>query len=142
MAWSFPDHFSEIHRQADSGTRDLSEIENEILGIDHAELGALYLERHRLPELMVNSARYHHCPEKAEQFQHVVAAVQIADLLLRSEKIGVSGNYMEVTREECFTASGWKVLLPDTPAKPKSTSPAPRLSRTLEQIPQMLEGLV
>jgi putative nucleotidyltransferase with HDIG domain len=141
MAWTFPDHFSEIHRQAAPGTRDLVEIENEILGIDHAELGALYLERHRLPELMSASARYHHQPEKAGQFPQVIAAVQIADLLLRSEKMGCSGNYMEVTREQCFTANGWKVLLDETRTEEQNIARA-SLSRTLEQMPQMLEGLV
>lgn len=141
MAWTFPDHFAEIHRQAVAGTRDLVEIENEVMGIDHAELGALYLERHHLPELMINSARYHHQPEKSVQSPQVIAAVQIADLLLRSEKIGYSGNYMEVTREECFTAPGWKVLLHDTPEAEQAIARA-SLSRTLGQIPQMLEGLV
>ncbi len=141
MAWTFPDHFSEIHRQASTGTRELAEIESEILGIDHAELGALYLERHRLPEIMISSARYHHHPEKATQFQHVIAAVQIADLLLRSEKIGLSGNYVEVTREQCFQASGWKVLIPNAGEAEINIARA-SLSRTLEQIPQMLEGLV
>src|ERR1700759_2097280 len=66
MAWSFPDHFAEIHRQAVQATTDLSEIETDILGIDHSELGALYLERHRLPELMIKAARFHHHPEKAD----------------------------------------------------------------------------
>src|ERR1039458_9300618 len=32
MAWTFPDHFAEIHRQAAAGARDLVEIEAEILG--------------------------------------------------------------------------------------------------------------
>ncbi|HZT21439.1 MAG TPA: HDOD domain-containing protein, partial [Verrucomicrobiae bacterium] len=65
MAWSFPDHFAEIHRQAEPGRRDLVELENEILGMDHGELGARYLERHHLPELMVNAVRFHHRPEQA-----------------------------------------------------------------------------
>jgi HD-like signal output (HDOD) protein len=141
MAWTFPDHFAEIHHQALLGTRDLVEIENEVLGIDHAELGALFLERHHLPELMISSSRYHHQPEKALQHPQIIAAVQIADLLLRSEKIGCSGNYLEVLREECFTAPGWKVLLHDTPEAEQTMARA-SLSRTLEQIPQMLEGLV
>src|ERR1044071_5457774 len=38
MAWTFPDHFAEIHRQAAERGRELTEIEKEILGIDHAEL--------------------------------------------------------------------------------------------------------
>ena len=141
MAWTFPDHFSEIHRQALAGERDLSEIEVEILGVNHSQLGALYLERHRLPELMIHSARYHHCPEKAPQHNHVIAAVQLADLLLRSAAIGRSGNYVPVTREECFAAPVWNLLLAKTPEAEQALVKA-AISRTLEQIPSMLEGMV
>jgi putative nucleotidyltransferase with HDIG domain len=141
MAWTFPDHFAEIHRQAAASARELVEIENEVLGIDHCELGASYLERHHLPELMVHSARHHHHPEKAAKFPQAIAAVQIADLLLRSEKMGYSGNHREVTRDECFTASGWKMLLPDVCEAEHNIARA-SLTRTLEQMPQMLEGLV
>lgn len=141
MAWAFPDHFAEIHRQALESKRDLILIENEILGVDHAELGALYLERHRLPDLMVKMARYHHQPEKAEGCERIVASAQIADLLLRSEKIGCSGNYQEVTREECMAASGWNILLAKTPDMERNIVQA-SLSHKLQLIPRMLEGLV
>jgi putative nucleotidyltransferase with HDIG domain len=141
MASTFPDHFTEIHRQAIQGAHDLVEIENEVLGIDHAELGALYLERHRLSDLLVQTARFHHQPEQAKNHGQLIASVQIADLLIRSEKMGISGNYLEVTREQCFSASGWKVLFPDTHETEQTIARA-SLSRTLEQMPQMLEGLV
>jgi HD-like signal output (HDOD) protein len=141
MAWTFPDYFAEIHRQALPGTRALSEIEEEILGVNHSELGAFYLERHRLPELMIHSARFHHCPEKAPQFNHVIASVQLADLLLRAEGIGCSGNYVTVTREECFAAPVWNQLLAKTPEAEQALVKA-ALSRTLEEIPNMLEGMV
>ncbi len=141
MAWTFPDHFTEIHRQAALAARDLLEIEMEILGMDHSELGALYLERHRLPDLMVKAARFHHHPEKADEYAPTIAAVQIADLLLRSEKIGFSGNCVAVTRGQCFTASGCKVLFPNDKEGENAIAQA-SLSRTLEQIPSMLEGMV
>ncbi|HEX4349333.1 MAG TPA: HDOD domain-containing protein [Verrucomicrobiae bacterium] len=141
MAWSFPDHFAEIHRQALTGTSGISEIEDEVLGINHSELGALYLERHRLPELMIYSARYHHNPDKAPQFRHTIAAVQLADLLLRSSKIGCSGDYVEVTRDQCYSAPVWNVLLARTPEAEQAIVKA-SLSRTLDQIPTMLEGMV
>src|ERR1051325_7540110 len=141
MAWSFPDHFSEIHRQALQGACDLAEIETEILGIDHAELGALYLERHRLPELMVKAARFHHRPEKADHHALIVASVQIADLLLRSEKIGCSGNYVEVTQDQCLAASGWSVLFPNVQEAEQAIARA-SLHRSLERLPGVLEGLV
>lgn len=141
MAWSFPDHFAEIHRQALQTKGNLIEIENEILGMDHAELGALYLERHRLPELMIKTARFHHQPEKAEGSERIVASVQVADLLLRSENMGCSGNYMEVTREECMAADGWKLLLADMPEMERTIMQA-SLSHKLQLLPRMLEGLV
>jgi len=141
MAWSFPDHFTEIHRQACEGVRDLSEIENEVLGIEHSELGALYLERHRLPELMVQAARFHHCPERASHHSAIIAAVQIADLLLRSEQIGCSGNFLPVTRAQCLAASGWAVLLPNVNDAEQAIAKA-SLHHSLERLPQVLEGLV
>jgi putative nucleotidyltransferase with HDIG domain len=141
MAWTFPDHFTEIHRQALAGTTAISEIEDAVLGVNHCELGALYLERHRLPELMIYVARFHHSPDKSPQFRHSIAAVQLADLLVRSSNIGCSGDYVEVTREACYEAPAWNVLLARTPEAEQAIVKA-SLSRTLEQIPTMLEGMV
>lgn len=141
MAWSFPDHFAEIHRNALSGARDLREIENEVLGIDHSELGALYLRRQNLPDLMIKSARYHHNPEEADNHTQIIASVQIADLLLRSEHIGCSGNFVEVTREQCLAASGWSVLFPKSRESELAIARA-SLHRSLERLPHVLEGLV
>jgi putative nucleotidyltransferase with HDIG domain len=141
MAWSFPDHFSEIHRQAESGQRDLVAIENEVLGIDHAELGALYLERHRLPELMVQAVRYHHRPEEAVSNQLIIASVQIADLLMRNAQIGHSGNYVAVSQEDCLQAAGWKILFPNMHDSDQAIARA-SFNRSLERLPHILEGLV
>jgi HD-like signal output (HDOD) protein len=141
MAWTFPDHFAEIHRQATLAARDLTEIETEILGVDHAELGGLYLERHRLPEVLVKSARFHHRPELAGSHQPIVASVQIADLLMRNARIGCSGNFIEVTRQECLGASGWRVLFPDQTSAEHAIGRA-ALHRSVERLPHVLEGLV
>ena len=141
MAWSFPDHFAEIHRRAAMATQELPQIETEVLGIDHCELGALYLERNHLPDLMVQSARFHHQPEKAEAHQVIIASVQIADLLLRNARIGCSGSFVEVTREQCLEASGWHVLFPQKSASEQTIARA-SLHRCLERLPSVLEGLV
>ena len=141
MAWSFPEHFSAIHLVSTETKRPLVEIEEEILGLSHSELGALYLERHRLPEIMIVSARYHHRPTEAPVHRHTLAAVRLADMLLHSENIGVSGDYVPVTREECFAAPVWNQLLAKTPEAEQAIVKA-ALSRTLEQIPHMLAGMV
>ncbi|MCX7866964.1 HDOD domain-containing protein [Limisphaera sp. VF-2] len=141
MAWSFPEHFAEIHRQAGAGTRELTEIEREILGLDHAELGAMYLERQRLPDLMVRAARYHHRPQDSEQHTALVASVHVADLLLRAEGIGYSGNHVPVTREQCQESAGWKLLFPNPQDSEQAIARA-SLERSLERLPHILEGLV
>jgi putative nucleotidyltransferase with HDIG domain len=141
MAWGFPEQFSEIHRQAATGERELADIETEILGMDHAELGAMYLERHRLPDVMIRTARFHHHPEKADQYQTLIAAVQVADLLMRNAKIGCSGNFREVTIEHCQAATGWQVLS-SRPGGPENSIARASLSRSLERLPSVLEGLV
>lgn len=141
MAWAFPDHFATIHRHAMETKRDLIELENEILGIDHTELGALYMERHRLPEQMIKTARFHHHPEKAEGFERLVACVHIGDMLVRSEKMGFSGNYLEVTHEQCMAAPAWEILLPGMHEMERTLLQA-SLSNKLQSMPRMLEGLV
>ena len=141
MAWSFPDHFATIHREAARGEKDLLEIENEILGMDHARLGALYLERHHLPERMIKAAQFHHQPENADAHAAVIAAIQIADLMMRNARIGCSGNFKEVTLDQCKNASGWRVLFPAQGESEESIARA-SLHRSLERLPQVLEGLV
>jgi putative nucleotidyltransferase with HDIG domain len=141
MAWSFPDHFTEIHRQASPGLQDLVAVEIDVLGLDHGEVGALYLEHHRLPEVMIQSARFHHHPENALEHRALVASVQISDLLLRNAKIGCSGNFVEVTQEQCLAASGWHVLFPK-PGEAEHAIARASLNRSLERLPSVLEGLV
>lgn len=141
MAWTFPDHFALIHQEAEPGTRNLIEIEREILGVDHGELGALYLERHHLPELMVQTTRFHHDPEKATSHQTIIVSVQIADLLMRNAQIGCSGNYVTVTPELYLQASGWRVLFPSQVDAEHAIARA-SLQRSIERLPRMLEGLV
>jgi hypothetical protein len=70
-----------------------------------------------------------------------VASVQIADLLLRNAKIGCSGNYVEVTHDQCLAATGWHVLFPK-PGEAEHAIARASLDRSLERLPSVLEGLV
>ena len=141
MASAFPHHFAEIHRRMREAPRDLREIETEVLGMDHSELGALYLEHHLLPDIMVESARHHHQPERASRHAQIVAAVQVADLLVRHAKIGNSGDLREVTSEEWLNASGWGILFSRQSDDELAIARA-SLKRSLDRLPIILEGLV
>lgn len=141
MASAFPAHFGAIYGQPDAPVDDLLAHERAILGIDHAELGALYLKQHNLPDVLVETARYHHKPERAGQYAPIVAAVQIADLLIRHARIGASGNPVPVSDAEWLGATGWGILHP-TPRKDELHIAHAHLRRSLERLPTILEGLV
>ena len=141
MASAFPNHFAEIHRRMQDGATDLIAVETEVLGHNHSELGGLYLKNHNLPEIMVESALYHHAPELASHHCQIVAAVQIADLLVRHAKIGFSGNPTEVAAEDWLNATGWNILIPER-ADGERTLALASLNRSLERLPTILEGLI
>ncbi len=140
MASAFPSHFAEIHQRTSEGTASLMRLEREVLGLSHADLGAMYLRHYQLPRIIIDTAEYHHRPEQASG-KPIVAAVQIADTLVRHAKIGNSGNLEEVPADGWLNASGWTILWPNaTPAESEIAQAA--LKRSLERLPTILEGLV
>lgn len=141
MASVFPDHFAAIRQRVNDGAEDLLSVEREVLGLDHAELGARYLQNHNLPEIMVETARYHHEPERASHFSRVVGAVQIADLMIRHARIGESGNNVKLSDADWDTATGWQILYPQQDEASRAIARA-TLKRSLERLPTILEGLV
>jgi putative nucleotidyltransferase with HDIG domain len=141
MASAFPEHFDEIYRCRIDGGNDLLQLEREVLGIDHAELGALYLKKQVLPELFIEIVQFHHQPDQAQHHASVAAAVQVADLLVRHAKIGNSGNRIEISHEACVNSTGWKMLFAHQTAEEKVITCA-SLKRSVERIPTILEGLV
>jgi len=141
MASAFPEHFAQIYLQKNAAEFDLLELERNVLGIDHAELGALYLKKQSLPDLFIEIVQHHHHPEQTHQHAPVVAAVQVADLLVHLAGIGNSGNPVIVTEEAVLNSSGWKVLFGAQNAEETALTRA-SLKRSLERVPTILEGIV
>jgi putative nucleotidyltransferase with HDIG domain len=141
MASTFPEHFTEIYRRRTESGLDLTDLEREVLGMDHAELGAIYIKKQILPEVFVEIVHFHHQPERAQHHCNIVAAVQVADMLVRYAKIGDSGNHAEVSEESWIESSGWKILFAHQTAAEKAITRA-SLKRSLEGIPTILEGMV
>ena len=119
---------------------NLLQIETETLGINHCELGALYLGAHKLPAVTIQAVRYHHDPKRAGRDNRITAAVQVADLFVRHAHIGDSGNPTEVTAEDWTEAAGWDLLFPAESAE-RAIARA-NMERSLERLSTILEGLV
>lgn len=141
MAAAFPEHFAEVQRGMSQPGKDILAVEEETLGMNHCDLGAMYLRRHSLPEAAVLAARYHHAPEKAMRCQRQVAAVQVADLLVRHAGIGSSGNPAPVSETDWSESVGWNLLFPQQQEEERAMAQA-NLNRCIERLPAILEGLV
>jgi putative nucleotidyltransferase with HDIG domain len=141
MASAFPEHFRQIYGATAEGGKDLLEREREALGVDHAELGAMYLKKQVLPDVFVNIVQFHHQPDRARENGNIVAAVQVADLLVRHAKIGKSGNAAEVAEDAWVETAGWQILFGRQNGDERAITRA-SLKRSLERIPIILEGLV
>lgn len=142
MAAAFPEQFAEVNRRVRAGESSQLAAEKIILGMDHTELGAIYLEHHHLPPAMVETARHHHQPGQASSYTNIVAAVQISDLLVRHAKIGDSGNPEPVDEEAWLAAEGWDILFPKSNGDTERSIARASLKRSLERLPTILEGLV
>jgi putative nucleotidyltransferase with HDIG domain len=141
MAAAFPEHFASIYIHNLAPGADLLETERNVLGIDHAELGALYLKKQSLPDLFIDIVQNHHQPQQSKEHSDVVAAVQVADLLVHHAKIGNSGSQTEITEAMWTESSGWKILFGRQTMEETSLTRA-SLKRSLERIPTILEGIV
>jgi HD-like signal output (HDOD) protein len=63
--------------------------EQKVLGIDHAEVGALLLEHWNLPEYLVEVVRWHHQPEKYQgRDSHAANVVHVANVLCLMAGVG------------------------------------------------------
>ena len=142
MGSAFPKHFTAIYLDdARDPDEDLLAREKRILGVDHTELGAIYLAQHQLPDLLIEVVRHHHHPEAGNKNRELVAAVHIADMLARFARIGASGNDAPVEDESWLETTAWRILHPNISHNDQLIAQA-SLKRTLERLPLILEGLV
>jgi putative nucleotidyltransferase with HDIG domain len=82
------DQYGEIKKLVDEKGYPFMEAEKEILGIDHAELGAKISEQWQFPEMIVSAIRYHHTPNRATQHRNLVNLIYLCDVVALLTGIG------------------------------------------------------
>jgi HD-like signal output (HDOD) protein len=140
MAYAFPQELTTVVGQSLETPADVCRLEREVIGWDHAQIGAYYLERHRLAEEITFAVRYHNEPEKAPRHRRFAAAVQVADYLVRHAGIpGGFENIQPIADEAWVQLSGWKILYgaEDTDTRLARAS----LANVLQRLPQVLGSL-
>lgn len=76
------------------------QAEKRILGVNHAELGALLLQHWGIPEPIVNVVRHHRCPDRAPAPDTALDLVHAGDMLAKMTGIGAGIDGMHYTFSE------------------------------------------
>mgnify|MGYP001551141074 CR=1 FL=1 len=141
MAYAFPDELRSLMGTPVSTPAEFCELEREVIGWDHGQIGARYLERHQLSDEISVAVHYHHAPDRAPRHQLFAAAIQVADVLARHT--GITGGFENVTpvaADAWLELPGWNILYGD--AGPESMLARASIANSLQRLPAMLQGLL
>jgi len=77
----FPDEFDEIVEEVNKTDRKYLEVETEVLGLTHQDLGKFLMDKWGLPSSLSDTLSYHHYPSKSENHKMLVSIVHLADAM-------------------------------------------------------------
>lgn len=141
IASAFPEEFREIIAHRSNGEHEILELERELIGRDHAELGAAYLRRHNLSPEIIESVRFHHTPENAPNHSVLAGAVQLADKLVRYAGIPGGLEQLPPPEPDSWTdLPGWKILFGSNEGETRLAKAS--ILNKLQRLPGLLQGLV
>ena len=141
MAYAFPDELVQLMQVTHPTPMDVCRHERQLIGWDHAQIGAYYLQKHQVSEEIATAVRYHCEPDRAPRHRLFAAAVQVADHLVRHA--GVSGGFEKVQpvpRDTWLRLEGWNILY--GAEGPETTIARAAIENALQRLPAMLGGLV
>jgi len=77
-----------FYRSALECDTEFCEIERQMLGTDHTEIGSRLAEKWALPSNLINVIAWHHHPENAPEDEELVGLVYLSDLLMSKFQAG------------------------------------------------------
>ena len=95
-----PKYGIEIIEKCAATNKLMHKVEKEVLGFEHAKLGAMLLKKWKLPDSVVSSVYYHHMPSVTSGDIIGPAIVHIADIISHSLQYGSSGEKFTPTLNE------------------------------------------
>lgn len=90
MMKNHPQESTEVFRQAKVGRRALHDVEKNLWGCTHADIGGRMLKAWKLPQFLQVLAQHHHTPDAAPMSKET-AIIHLADFITHGIGIGASG---------------------------------------------------
>ena len=87
----------------------LYQAEQDVMGFDHAMVGAEIMRKWKLPEHFQEATEFHHNPSRAQRFPSDTALIHIADVVSDAMKYGNSGDpHAHTTDPQAWQMAGLK----------------------------------
>lgn len=83
-----PEQASVVLTRLAESSEPMYAIEREVLGFDHAAVGAALMRQWALPEVFAETTAFHHAPERAKRFSDEAVLVHIANALTKKVEPG------------------------------------------------------
>ncbi|MBF0433343.1 MAG: HDOD domain-containing protein [Fibrobacteria bacterium] len=100
----FPEEYVKVRESDLQNEKPISEIEGEVLGIDHGEIGGRLLEKWKFPAFICETVKYHHEPDKCDEaFKDLCQVIHVANSLVTCSGILEPGE----TILEGFSNTAW-----------------------------------
>jgi len=96
----FPDHFQAMVRIARNEQKTMFQIEKELLGITHADIGYELANQWDLPSTISTCIAFHHTPSIATTHKRFVSLAHIGDIMARRLHIGHGGDDQQLETDE------------------------------------------
>ena len=106
MYMNIPDEANKIRTQYETGNRLLHQIERELMGFDHADIGGALLRVWGLSSRMEEAVSYHHNPSQADRYVLEASIIHIADFIAHGLELGNSGEKLVPPLD----ARAWELL--------------------------------
>lgn len=92
----FPAEYALVLQHAMEKKVPLQSVEQEMLGLDHANLSSLLMQYWKFPETFLMPVRYHHAPERCDdEFRLGAMLIMFANSLVKEGNIGNSYNQQQ-----------------------------------------------
>ena len=137
----FPTEFTQMLERNAATTEDVCAIERELIGWDHARIGAHYLEKHHLGPEIVQPVRWHNEPQEAGDYSVSAAAVQLSDHMVRTAGIAGLESTEAVSPDAWVRLPGWSILFGQRP-EAETSRILEALGSSLQRLPRVLKGMV
>jgi HD-like signal output (HDOD) protein len=89
----FTQEYAKVLKNVRENGVSMVEVEKEVMGFSHADVGGWLGERWKLPPVLTSPISFHHQVEKAgKDYMHMTSIVHLADILCKRAQIGNSGD--------------------------------------------------